>query len=82
MADKSPRVKTATEGILALGGANFVAKLLRKRPNVVRNWYKRGFPPEAHHTLAPLLRQAGYVFSDEDLFRQYRARPPKKQRQT
>jgi hypothetical protein len=78
----SPRVvHTAAQAIDALGGANYVADLLGFGANAVRNWYRRGFPPEAYALLAPRLREAGCDFSDE-LFRQYPVataprRPPK-----
>jgi hypothetical protein len=68
-----PRViYSASEAIHALGGANFVAELFGIGPNAVRNWYKRGLPPETYSKLAPRLRAAGHEFSDE-LFRQYPA---------
>jgi len=63
-------VHTAAQAIDALGGANYVAALLGFGPNAVRNWYRRGFPPEAYALLAPRLREAGCDFSPE-LFRQY-----------
>lgn len=70
-AEKRPRViETATEAIHALGGANFVAELFGIGPNAVRNWYKRGLPPETYSKLAPRLLATGCEFSD-DLFRQY-----------
>jgi hypothetical protein len=76
-------VHNAAQAIDALGGANFLAELLGIGPNAVRNWYKRGFPPEAYALLAPRLRAAGYKFSDE-LFRQYKvatiAKPPPRRR--
>jgi hypothetical protein len=61
---------TAAQAIDALGGANYVADLLGFGPNAVRNWYLRGFPPEAYALLAPRLREAGVEFSDR-LFKQY-----------
>jgi hypothetical protein len=70
--EKTPRViHTASEAIHALGGANFVAELFGIGANAVRNWYKRGLPPESHHKLASRLRAAGHDFNDEELFRQY-----------
>lgn len=67
----APRViYSASEAIHALGGANFVAGLFGIGPNAVRNWYRRGLPPETYAKLAPRLREAGHEFSDE-LFRQY-----------
>ena len=72
MPEKSPQViTTPAEAIGALGGANFVAELLGIGPNAVRNWYKRGLPPETYATLAPRLRKAGCEFNEEKLFQQY-----------
>jgi hypothetical protein len=62
--------KETKEAIDALGGASVVANLLGVGPNAVRNWYRRGFPPETYAMLAPRLRKAGCDFST-DLFRQY-----------
>jgi hypothetical protein len=70
-------ITSAEEAIDALGGANFVAELFGIGPNAVRNWYRRGFPPEAYALLAPRLRQAGCEFSDK-LFRQYPVADPDK----
>jgi hypothetical protein len=71
-------IQSAKQAIDALGGANRVAELLGIGPNAVRNWYKRGLPPEAYAQLAPRLRVAGFQFND-DLFRQYKLQPPRKQ---
>lgn len=77
MPEKSPRViYSASEAITALGdgsmsaGVKYVAELFGIGPNAVRNWYKRGLPPETYSKLAPRLRAAGCDFND-DLFQQY-----------
>mgnify|MGYP001430046305 CR=1 FL=1 len=71
---KSPRVELTTrQAIDALGGAVEVAALFGfKSPNTVRNWYKRGFPPETALKLAPRLRKAVKVaYNEDELFQQY-----------
>ena len=70
---KPPKViKTARQAIEALGGPVFIAELFGfKGPNAVRNWYKRGLPPESMDELEPRLRAAGCDFDKKKLFQQY-----------
>ncbi len=73
----APIVHDAREAIAAAGGAKVLAQLFGFGTSAIYNWYRRGFPPEAHALVGARLRELGVAY-DDDLFRQYPlARKPK-----
>lgn len=68
--------------INALGGNTAVAELFGLDERVVSNWKLRGFPPDTHAALPPLLRELGIeapavMFRQRMILRKRVTRPPR-----